>query len=346
MWVAPGTNPRWPDGRADNTHLNVRGARAVARMIAGQLPEVVPELGRRLVDADFVVAQDGSGDFFTLTEAVAAVPDFCRDTTRITVCGGVYREKISIPASKRNVVLEGRGDVTVTWNDYAARVGATGHPLGTSGSSTIYFGGDGWMVRNLTFENAAGLVGQAVAVQCLGTGLHFIGCRFLGNQDTLYLYGAGNRDGQTVTENAHIRFDDCYVEGTTDFIFGSAAALFRRCEIRSKADSYVTAASTCRGQACGLIFVECRLTAAEGVTRCWLGRPWRDYAQTVFVGCYLGAHIVPEGWHDWSRAQARRTAFYAEYHSEGPGAALRSRVGWSRQLTGKEARQALAAFEK
>ncbi len=346
MWVAPGTNPRWPDGRADNTHLNVRGARAVARMIAGQLPEVVPELGRRLVDADFVVAQDGSGDFFTLTEAVAAVPDFCRDTTRITVCGGVYREKISIPASKRNVVLEGRGDVTVTWDDYAARVGATGHPLGTSGSSTVYFGGDGWTVRNLTFENAAGPVGQAVAVQCLGTGLHFIGCRFLGNQDTLYLYGAGNRDGQTVTENAHIRFDDCYVEGTTDFIFGSAAALFRRCEIRSKADSYVTAASTCRGQACGLIFVECRLTAAEGVTRCWLGRPWRDYAQTVFVGCYLGAHIVPEGWHDWSRAQARRTAFYAEYHSEGPGAAPRSRVGWSRQLTGKEARQALAAFEK
>ena len=346
MWVDPGTNPRWPDGRTDNTHLNVRGARAVARMIAGQLPEAVPELGRRLVDADFVVAQDGSGDFFTLAEAVAAVPDFCRDTTRITVCGGVYREKISIPASKRNVVLEGRGDVTVTWDDYAARVGATGHPLGTSGSSTVYFGGDGWTVRNLTFENAAGPVGQAVAVQCLGTGLHFIGCRFLGNQDTLYLYGAGNRDGQTVTENAHIRFDDCYVEGTTDFIFGSAAALFRRCEIRSKADSYVTAASTCRGQPCGLIFVECRLTAAEGVTRCWLGRPWRDYAQAVFVECYLGAHIVPEGWHDWSRPQARRTAFYAEYHSEGPGAAPRSRVGWSRQLTGKEARQVLAAFEK
>lgn len=346
MWVAPGTNPRWPDGRADNTHLNVRGARAVARMIARQLPEAVPELGRHLIDADFVVAQDGSGDFFTLAEAVAAVPDFCRDTTRILICGGVYREKISIPASKRNVVLEGRGDVTVTWDDYAAKTGATGRPLGTSGSSTVYFGGDGWTVRSLTFENAAGRVGQAVAVQCLGTGLHFIGCRFLGNQDTLYLYGVGNRDGETCAENARIRFDDCYVEGTTDFIFGSAAALFCRCEIRSKADSYVTAASTCRGQACGLIFVECRLTAAEGVARCWLGRPWRDYAQTVFVDCYLGPHIVPEGWHDWSGAQARRTAFYAEYHSEGPGAAPRSRVGWSRQLTGKEARQALAALEK
>ena len=346
MWVAPGTNPRWPDGRTDNTHLNVRGARAVARMIAGQLAETVPELSRHLVAADFVVAQDGSGDFFTLTEAVAAVPDFCRDTTRILVCEGVYREKIAIPATKRNVVLEGRGDVTVTWDDYAAKTGATGHPLGTSGSSTVYFGGDGWTVRNLTFGNSAGPVGQAVAVQCLATDLHFIGCRFLGYQDTLYLYGVGNRDGETVTGNARIRFDDCYVEGTTDFIFGSAAALFRRCEIRSKADSYITAASTCRGQACGLVFVECRLTAAEGVTRCWLGRPWRDYAQTVFVNCWLGAHIVPEGWHDWSKPQAHRTAFYAEYHSQGPGAASRNRVGWSRQLTGKEARQVLAAFEE
>lgn len=346
MWVEPGTNPRWPDGRQDNTHLNVRGARTVARMIAARLPELIPELGRCLKPSDFVVAQDGSGDFFTLTEAVAAVPDFCRDTTRILICEGTYREKIAIPATKRNVVLESRGAVTVTWDDYAAKTGATGRPLGTSGSSTVYFGGDGWTVRGLTFENSAGRVGQAVAVQCLGTGLHFIGCRFLGNQDTLYLYGAGNRDGETVTENARIRFDDCYVEGTTDFIFGSAAALFCNCEIRSTADSYITAASTCRGQACGLIFENCRLTAAEGVARCWLGRPWRDHAQTVFIGCEMGAHILPEGWHDWSKPHAQKTVFYAEYGSEGPGAAPRSRVKWSRQLTEKEARQVLAAFEK
>lgn len=355
MWVAPGTSPRWPEGREDNTHLNVRGARAVARMIAAQLPELLPQLGRRLVKSDFVVAQDGSGDFFTLAEAVAVVPDFCRDTTRILICEGIYREKIAIPATKRNVVLAARPGggsdpsvcgVTVTWDDYAARIGATGVPLGTSGSSTVYFGGDGWTVRGIAFENAAGAVGQAVAVQCLATDLRFIGCRFLGNQDTLYLYGEGNRDGRTCAENAHIIFDDCYVEGTTDFIFGSAAALFRRCEIRSKADSYITAASTCRGQSCGLIFEECRLTAAEGVTRCYLGRPWRDWAQTVFIRCRLGAHIRPEGWHDWSKAHAQRTVFYAEYASEGPGAAPGRRVKWSRQLTQKEAVRVLEAFEK
>ena len=344
MWVGEGTCPLWPDGRQDNTHLNVRGARTVARMIAAELPQAVPELGERLVPSDFTVARDGSGDFFTLTEAVAAVPDFGRDTTRIVVCGGVYREKIAIPATKRLVALTGRGDVTLTWDDYAAKIGPTGRPLGTSGSSTLYFGGDGWTVRNITFENAAGRVGQAVAVQCLATELRFIGCRFLGNQDTLYLYGAGNRDGERVTENARIRFEGCYIEGTTDFIFGSAAALFRRCEIRSKADSYITAASTCRGQRCGLIFEECRLTADEGVTACWLGRPWRDYAQTVFIRCTLGAHIRPEGWHDWNKPRTHRTAFYAECASEGPGAAGR-RVPWARRITERRALRIVAAFE-
>lgn len=345
MWVAEGLCPLYPDGRQDNTHLNVRGARAVARMIAAELPQALPELGRRLVPSDFTVARDGSGDFFTLTEAVAAIPDFGRDTTRIVICGGTYREKISIPATKRLVTLTGRGEVRVTWDDYAAKIGPTGRPLGTSGSSTVYFGGDGWTVRGITFENTAGRVGQAVAVQCLATDLCFVDCRFLGNQDTLYLYGEGNRDGETVAENARIRFEGCYVEGTTDFIFGSAAALFRRCEIRSKADSYITAASTCRGQRCGLIFEECRLTADEGVTACWLGRPWRDYAQTVFLRCHLGPHIRPEGWHDWNKPHAHRTVRYGEYASEGSGAAPGSRVGWSRQLSERAARRAVADFE-
>lgn len=346
MWVEPGVCPLYPDGRQDDTHLNVRGARTVARMVADEVCRVLPALGAHRVDYDFVVAKDGSGDFFTLREAVAAIPDFGRDTTRVLICEGLYREKVSIPATKRLVALDGRGEVRISWDDYAARIGSTGRPLGTSGSATVYFGGDGWTVRNITFENTAGRVGQAVAVQCLGDGLRFIGCRFLGNQDTLYLYASGNRDGETVEENARMRFDDCYVEGTTDFIFGAASALFRRCEIRSLADSYVTAASTCRGQSCGLIFEECRLTAAEGVKRCYLGRPWRDHAQTVFLRCHLGAHILPAGWHDWDKPRAHKTAFYAEYASEGPGADAAQRVRWSRQLSAREARRVLSAFEK
>lgn len=346
MWVEPGTSPLCPKGRQDDTHFNVRGAHAVSRMVAGQLREKVPELASHLDIPDFVVAKDGSGDFFTLTEAVAAVPDFCRRTTYIKMCPGMYREKISVPYTKRNVCLAGSGDVLVTWDDYASKEGPTGAETGTSGSATVYFGGDNWTVRNIAFENAAGRVGQAVAVQCLATDLHFIGCRFLGDQDTLYLYGSGNRDGETVPENARACFEDCYIEGTTDFIFGAASALFRRCEIRSKADSYITAASTCRGQSCGLVFENCRLTADRGVTKCFLGRPWREYAQTVFIDCEMGAHIRPEGWHDWGKPAAHRTTFYAEYGSTGPGAAVEKRVKWARRLSDKEAREVLRRFEK
>ncbi len=344
MWVAPGRCPLYPDGRQDDTHLNVRGAHEVARMVAGRLCEQVPELGQHYRPADFVVAKDGSGDFFTVGEAVAAIPDYCGAKTRIVVCGGLYREKIAIPASKRNVVLEGRGDATVSWGAYASQTGPTGHPTGTSGSSTVYFGGDGWEVRSLTFGNTAGRVGQAVAVQCLGTGLHFYNCRFLGDQDTLYLHGRGNCDGKEVDDNSVCIFEDCYVEGTTDFIFGSAAALFVRCEIRSKADSYITAASTCMGQPAGFVFLQCRLTADEGVDACYLGRPWRDHAQTCFLSCELGAHIRPAGWHDWNKPHACKTVRYGEFGCTGPGASAVGRVKWARKMNSGDAAEALRFF--
>ena len=344
MWVQPGTCPLYPNGRQDNTHLNVRGARTLARMLAGELSTVVPELAKHLQIPDLVVAKDGSGDFFTVAEAIAAIPDFCRKETHLRIMPGTYREKISIPYTKRNVKMEGcRGDVTIAWNDYASKIGATGHELGTSGSSTVYFGGDNWMVSNITFANTAGRVGQAVAVQCIGDNVQFVGCRFLGNQDTLYLYGVGNRDGETVSRNCRYCFEDCYIEGTTDFIFGSASALFRDCEIRSLSDSYITAASTCKGQPTGLTFYMCRLTAADGVTKCYLGRPWREYAQTVFIDCELGDHIRPEGWHDWNKPQAHKHAFYAESGSTGPGAAG-ERVKWSHRLTEKQAKTLIDAF--
>ncbi len=335
MWLAEGTSPRHPDGRNDDTHLNGRGARAVARMILNELRTSVPELGRHVVDHDIVVAKDGSGDFFTIAEAVAAIPDFCRDTTTVLICEGLYREKTAIPATKRNVLLEGRGEVVISWDDYSAKRGATGHQTGTSGSSTIYFGGDNWRVENITFENTAGRVGQAVAVQCLGNNITFAHCRFLGNQDTLYLYGLGNRDGERVSANPAYKFVECYIEGTTDFIFGAAAALFEGCEIHSKADSYITAASTCEGAAEGFVFRKCRLTAAEGVTSCYLGRPWRIYAQTIFIDCRMGGHIRAEGWHDWSKPEAHRTVRYAEYGSTGEGAGG-ERVKWARRLSKRE----------
>lgn len=336
VWVKAGTSPLYPDGKEDNTHLNVRGAHVISRMVADCLKKQVPALADHLRIADFVVAKDGSGDFFTLTEAIAAVPDY-NNGCSIRLSEGVYREKISIPWTKRNVRLYGVGEAVVSWDDFANRKNALGHNIGTSGSATIYFGADNWTVDNVTFENTAGCVGQAVAVQTLGTNLRFRKCRFLGNQDTLYLRGAGNSN-EHIGGIRWVYFDNCYIEGTTDFIFGASAAIFRNCEIHSKSNSYATAASTVEGQEVGYIFHKCRLTAAEEVTKCYLGRPWRPYAKTIFIDCELGAHITAAGWELWSNKEQPETTYYAEYGSKGPGANPQGRVAWSKQLTDEEAK--------
>ena len=127
------------------------------------------------------------------------------------------------------------------------------------------------------------------------------------------------------------------MKGTTDFIFGPSTAWFEDCTICSKADSYITAASTPSDQQIGYVFSNCRLTAAEGITKVYLGRPWRPYAHTVFMNCHLGSHIRPEGWENWRNPANEKTARYAEYGNSGDGAKTEQRVGWSRQLTKKEA---------
>lgn len=130
---------------------------------------------------------------------------------------------------------------------------------------------------------------------------------------------------------------NCYIEGTTDFIFGPSTALFEGCTIHSKINSYVTAASTPANIAVGYVFKKCKLTAAPGVDKVYLGRPWRPYAATVFIDCELGKHICPAGWDNWRNPENEKTSRYAEYGSTGEGASMNSRVNWAKQLTKKEA---------
>ena len=175
-------------------------------------------------------------------------------------------------------------------------------------------------------ENNAARLGQAVALHTEGDRLTFVNCRFLGHQDTIYTGNAKTR----------LFFSNCYIEGTTDFIFGPSTAWFENCDILCKANSYITAASTPKDVTYGYIFNKCRITAAPGVEKVFLGRPWRDYGYTLFMHCQLPREILPEGWHHW-REEAKQTARYMEYDNYGEGAATKGRVNWSRQLTKKEA---------
>ncbi len=281
------------------------------------------------VPYDFVVAKDGSGNFSTIQEAVTACRDYAERDYAIFVKNGVYEEKLVIPSWKRRITIVGENvdSTIVTFGDYAAKLDSAGKPLGTFRTHTCLISGSDITIENITFINSAGQVGQAVAVHVDGDRCMFRRCRLLGNQDTLFDAG----------EHARQYFVECYIEGTTDFIFGPSTAVFDRCVIRSKKDSYVTAASTPEKQKYGFVFLNCRLICDTGITKVYLGRPWRLHAYTAFVRCELGRHILPGGWHNWNKPEAEHTARYCEYENFGPGASPASRVSWSRQLTREEA---------
>ena len=323
LWVEPKTVPALPDGREDNTHLNVRGASIVAEMAVKAVVEAIPELGQYVRRYDLVVAKDGSGDFFTVQEAVNAVPDYRKNIrTTILIKEGTYKEKLMIPASKNAISLIGDGEVKITFDDYAGKDNIFGENKGTSGSASCYIYAPDFYAENITFENTSGPVGQAVACFVCADRAYFKKCSFLGFQDTLYTYGKGCRQ----------YYEECYIEGTVDFIFGWSAAVFNRCHIHSIGNGYITAPSTDNGQKYGYVFYDCDITAAEGVDKVYLSRPWRPYAQAVFIRCNMGRHIAPEGWDNWKNAENEKTVFYAEYQSKGEGANVKRRVGYSKQL--------------
>lgn len=333
MWIDKGVNPKHPDGKIDNTHTNVAGARQIVNLLLPEIVKVIPELASHIVDYDFVVAKDGSGDFFTVQEAVNAAPDYCKqDETTIYIKDGIYEEKVTIPTNKQRLHLIGQSaDKTViTWSDFAKKTGPTGYEMGTSATSTVFLYASDFLAENLTIENAAGEgkdIGQACAITVDGDRVAFINCRFVANQDTIYTYGKGQKQ----------YFRSCWIEGTTDFIFGASTCWFEDCTILSKKNSYVTAASTPENEEFGYVFNNCRLIHNEEAQKVYLGRPWRSFAKTVFINCHLGDHILAEGWHNWNKPYAEKTAFYAEYGSKGPGAASEGeRVRWSHTLKTKD----------
>ena len=271
-----------------------------------------------------VVSRDGTGDFRTLQEAVESARAFMDYTVTIYVKNGVYKEKVIVPSWVENIDIigEDRDKTIITYDDHANI-----NKMGTFRTYTVKVEGSDITCKNLTIENNAAQLGQAVALHTEGDRLKFINCRILGNQDTIY----------TGAKFTRLYFKDCYIDGTTDFIFGPSTALFEDCIIHSKRNSYVTAASTPKEAKYGYVFKHCKLTAEPGVDKVYLGRPWRPYAYTLFIECELGKHIVLAGWHNWGKQSNEETARYMEYKNTGEGANASERVAWSKQLTKKEA---------
>lgn len=276
------------------------------------------------------VARDGTAEFRNIDDAIEVCRAFMEYHKVIFVKKGTYKEKLIVPSWLTNIEIcgEDRDNTIITYDDHAnVFIPGTDRKMGTFRTYTVRVDGNDITFRNITIENNAARLGQAVALHTQGDRLTFVNCRILGNQDTVYTGGI----------NTRLYFKDCHIEGTTDFIFGPSTAWFENCTLLSRTDSYITAASTPQNVEYGYVFNRCKIVAAEGVSKVYLGRPWRPYAHTLFMNCQLGKHILPVGWHNWSNTQNETTARYCEYDNHGEGAATKERAAWTRQLTKKEA---------
>lgn len=280
-------------------------------------------------DSDVIVAADGSGDYQSIQEAINHTKSFPYQRITIYIKNGVYKEKIQIYEwnSKLSLIGEDREGTVITYDDYFSKIDKGRNS--TFHTPTLLVDASGTILKNLKIVNNAGAVGQAIALSITADKVKVENCSIIGNQDTVYLSGEGNKN----------YFKNCLIQGTTDFIFGQATAVFENCSIHSKSGSYITAASTPKGAAFGFVFIQCKLTADNGVEKVYLGRPWRYYAKTAFIQCYMDAHIRPSGWNDWNKPESHHKTLYAEYQSTGPGAAPNQRVKWSHQLSQKDAQK-------
>jgi pectinesterase len=280
---------------------------------------------------EIIVAKDGSGQFSTVQEAINAIPLYNREPITIRIKKGIYKEKLLLDSTRLFVTLAGEDPLhtILTYNDHTGKLAPNGDTINTRSSWSCKIMANEFTAKNISFQNDAGFsAGQAVAVEANGDKAQFINCRFLGNQDVLFLNA----------EKARSFFKNCYIEGTTDFIFGAGTAWFENCHIHSKKNSHITAASTPKEKDFGFVFNECLLTGDTSLHNVSLGRPWRPYAQVLYMNCWMGAHIKTEGWSVWNNNENHRTARYAEYKNSGPSALPALRVSWSKQLTDAEAR--------
>jgi pectinesterase len=279
--------------------------------------------------AGSVVAADGSGDFTSVQDAVNASPQVADPAKPwiITVKPGIYRERVYVQREKRFLRLVGEDaeKTVVTFDLYAAMKGPDDKPIGTFRTPTVQVDADDFTAEKITFENSAGNKGQALAIRIDGDRVQFRNCRFLGWQDTV------------LANRGRHYFEECYIAGACDFIFGAATAYFQNCRIHCLAGNYITAASTPREQPYGFVFSHCKVTAENTGFKTYLGRPWRAHASVVFLDTELPAQIHAGGWDNWRDPAREKTARFAEFNSTGPGANPAGRVKWSKPLSDKEA---------
>ncbi|XVE77515.1 hypothetical protein DITRI_Ditri13aG0069200 [Diplodiscus trichospermus] len=287
------------------------------------------------------VCQDGTGDFSTINEALNSIP--LRNNRRVilVIKPGIYREKIVIPRTLPFITFLGDASnpPTITGNDTASGSGKDGVPLKTFQSATVAVDANYFVAINIKFENTAphkiGSIGsQAVAVRISGTKAAFYNCSFYGDQDTLYDH-----------KGLHY-FNNCFIQGSVDFIFGYGRSLYENCYLNSTAKKVASLTAQKRSNASlasGFSFKNCVVTGtATGMV--YLGRAWGDYSRVVFSYTFMDKVVLPQGWSDWGDQKRDARVYYGEYKCSGPGGNITGRVPWARILTDEEAEPFIGTY--
>ncbi len=297
---------------------------------------------------NLTVAKDGSGNYTTVQAAIDAAPTNGTSAYTIFIKNGTYKEKITVASNKTFITLIGESvaNVILTYDDYSGKPMPGGGTFGTSNSASTTINATDFTAINITFENTTGESPQALAINVNNDRCAFKNCRFLGGQDTLLANNAGKKQ----------YYKQCYIDGTVDFIFGNATAVFDDCTIYPKTresgtgNSYITAANTPSGQTYGYVFRNCTINMNRGVTQYFLGRPWQNSTgsavpfsenKVVFLNTTMSGSVVNSlGWSIWDAGTQTNLITFAEYQSvttSGTAVDVSSRVAWSKQLTAGEA---------
>ncbi|KAA8534722.1 hypothetical protein F0562_029836 [Nyssa sinensis] len=277
------------------------------------------------VSADAVVAADGTGNFTRIMDAISAAPEYSTRRYVIYIKKGLYREYVEISKKKWNLMMIGEGmDVTVISGNRSFIDGWT-----TYHSATFAVKGQGFVARDITFENTAGpQKHQAVAFRSDSDLSVLFRCAIRGYQDTLYAHSMRQF------------YRECQITGTVDFIFGDGTVVFQNCQILARKglpnqkNTITAQGRKDPSEPTGFsiqfsnISAEPDLLASVNSTPTYLGRPWKLYSRTVFMQSYMGSAIRPEGWLEWNGNFALDTLFYGEYTNYGPGSGLSSRAKW------------------
>ncbi|GAB4837896.1 Putative pectinesterase 11 [Ancistrocladus abbreviatus] len=265
------------------------------------------------------VDPSGQGDFEKIQDAIDSVPSNNSQFVFILIKPGTYKEKITVPVDKPYITLSGTQayNTRIAWDDFG----------GIFDSPTLSVFASDFVGRYLTIENTHGKMNKAVALRVTGDRAAFSNCRILSYQDTL------------LDDSGRHYYNNCYIEGATDFIFGDATSLFEKCHLQSVAEGLGAITAQKRespSEDTGFIFLGGKITSND-TGMVLLGRPWGAYSRVIYAFTYMSSAVSPIGWNDWGDSKRQSTAYYGEYKCYGPGANRTQRAAWSRSLTSKEA---------